>query len=337
MDDYVRSRAGPMDVDASDTEWVTTSSTAQNGALLATTSALRSRPSQANLSATSTQQSTTGTPVKKDEQRSNSNSTGMANSPFKIAQHIFNSNAGTAKNENEHPNHPSPMSTPASSNRHSPARSVGSAGSLRRRNLMLGRPFFARRHHQAIDSGRDDKSNTALTTTSYDVYWPFVLMGYLQLAFNLAVVSALLYLAISFYLTIRRDVELKVSERISALLSEIAVCRKQYAANRCDPHLRVPAIEAACVQWEACMQRNPTLVSRAKLSAETFAEIIEGFVEPISYKTMVFVVTAVGGAVFVSNLAFVVARGRIRRSSGGAPSGGAAGTSDAQRAIVPFH
>lgn len=336
MDDYVRSRAGPMDVDSSDTEWITTSSTAQNGTLRATTSTLRSRPSQASLSTASPQHSTAGTPAKRDEQQGGSSTgAGMTNSPFKIAQHIFSNSA--ARNENEHPNQPSPASTPASSSRHSPVRSVGSAGSLRRRNLMLGRPFFARRHHQAVEGGKSEKPTAALATPSYGVYWPFVLMGYLQFAFNLAVVSALLYLAASFYLTIRRDVELKVSERISALLSEIAVCRKQYTANRCDPHLRVPAIEAACAQWEACMQRNPTLVSRARLSAETFAEIIEGFVEPISYKTMVFVVTAVGGAVFVSNLAFVVARGRIRRSSAGTPNDGAAGASAAERAIVPFH
>jgi hypothetical protein len=35
------------------------------------------------------------------------------------------------------------------------------------------------------------------------------------------------------------------------------------------------------------MNRDPTVVGRAKVSAETFAEIINSFIEPISYKTMV--------------------------------------------------
>lgn len=35
------------------------------------------------------------------------------------------------------------------------------------------------------------------------------------------------------------------------------------------------------------MNRDPTQVGRARVSAETFAEIINSFIEPISYKTMV--------------------------------------------------
>ena len=60
------------------------------------------------------------------------------------------------------------------------------------------------------------------------------------------------------------------------------------------------------------MNRNPTLVSKAKLTAETFAEIIEGFIEPISYKTMVFVMMAGFGGVLLSNLAFSLARGKVK-------------------------
>lgn len=35
------------------------------------------------------------------------------------------------------------------------------------------------------------------------------------------------------------------------------------------------------------MNRDPTVVGRARVSAETFAEIVNSFIEPISYKTMV--------------------------------------------------
>lgn len=72
------------------------------------------------------------------------------------------------------------------------------------------------------------------------------------------------------------------------IMSEISQCSKQYVENRCSPELRVPAMERACLTWETCMKRNPSVVGRAKLSAETFAEIINGFIEPISYKTMVW-------------------------------------------------
>jgi hypothetical protein len=46
-------------------------------------------------------------------------------------------------------------------------------------------------------------------------------------------------------------------------------------------------MEKACLAWEKCMNRDPTVVGRARVSAETFAEIVNSFIEPISYKTMV--------------------------------------------------
>ncbi len=71
------------------------------------------------------------------------------------------------------------------------------------------------------------------------------------------------------------------------IMSEIAHCSKQYIENRCSPELRVPAMEKSCMAWEACMKRDPSTIGRAKLSAETFAEVINSLVDPISYKTMV--------------------------------------------------
>ena len=59
------------------------------------------------------------------------------------------------------------------------------------------------------------------------------------------------------------------------------------------------------------MRRDPSVVGRAKLSAETFAEIINGFIEPISYKTMVFILMALFGTIFLSNYAFSMARNRV--------------------------
>jgi len=119
------------------------------------------------------------------------------------------------------------------------------------------------------------------------MYMPLVIMGYLQAAFNAILIAGVLYCLLQFFLTVRRDVQIKVEEQLSGILREIANCSKQYVENRCSPELRVPAMEKACISWESCMKRDPSVVGRAKLSAETFAEIINGFIEPISYKTMV--------------------------------------------------
>lgn len=134
---------------------------------------------------------------------------------------------------------------------------------------------------------------------------------YLQVAFNVVMISAVLYCVAQFFLTIQRDVQIKVNEELSTIMTEISQCAKQYVENRCSPELRVPAMEKACTSWENCMKRDPSVVGRAKLSAETFAEIINSFIEPISYKTMIFMLTALFGTIFLSNYAFSIARNRV--------------------------
>ncbi|CAG8475716.1 16580_t:CDS:2 [Acaulospora colombiana] len=89
---------------------------------------------------------------------------------------------------------------------------------------------------------------------------------------------------------------------------------------------RVPALEDACKRWEkypfqefkkklplplsivflnssllvgTCMNRDPTVFARAKVSAEAFGEIINNLMEQFSYKTMLFMV-AIVIAIFVS-------------------------------------
>lgn len=81
--------------------------------------------------------------------------------------------------------------------------------------------------------------------------------------------------------------DLRSREVATETLAEMAVCAREYKENRCDRSSRVPAMETVCENWEKCMKQDPTKVGRAKVSAYTFAEILNNFVEPISIKTMV--------------------------------------------------
>jgi hypothetical protein len=72
------------------------------------------------------------------------------------------------------------------------------------------------------------------------------------------------------------------------LAEKIATCAQLYEINKCFPiSQRVPALAQHCADWESCMQRDPTGVGRAKVVAETIGEVINSFVEPISWKTLV--------------------------------------------------
>lgn len=80
------------------------------------------------------------------------------------------------------------------------------------------------------------------------------------------------------------------------MMSEMALCSRQYHDNRCHPDQRVPAMEKVCMEWETCMSRDPSTTSRARLHAETIAEILNGFFGAISTKTYIFMI---GGTVLV--------------------------------------
>ena len=49
--------------------------------------------------------------------------------------------------------------------------------------------------------------------------------------------------------------------------------------------------EKACLAWEACMERDVVVVGKARVVAEILAEVINGFVDVISIKTMVSLFT----------------------------------------------
>lgn len=115
---------------------------------------------------------------------------------------------------------------------------------------------------------------------------PSIIAKYLQVFFNAAILGGCLYMFWSFYATIRADVDRASEDAMAEVLAEMATCSKNYIDNRCAADTRLPALESVCSNWELCMNRDPSAVKRARLSAHTFAEIFNSFVEPISLKTM---------------------------------------------------
>lgn len=128
----------------------------------------------------------------------------------------------------------------------------------------------------------------------------------------------------------------KICFNLVDIMSEISHCSKQYIENRCSPELRVPAMEKACMAWETCMKRDPSTTGRARLHAETFAEVINSLVDPISYKTMLFILLGVFGAMFISNYAFNAARHRAAAESATKSASAVFPGSSAVTPVSPF-
>lgn len=128
--------------------------------------------------------------------------------------------------------------------------------------------------------------------------------SYIQVFFNFSLILVCLYLLVLFILTVQRDVEhrvseysmgtpglplvcrLKLSEPFPDVVQDIAQCAMHYKANLCETN-PIPAMMHQCSAWRTCMDRDPSKIGRAKVVAEMIAEVVNGFVEPISWKTLV--------------------------------------------------
>ncbi|ANB15815.1 Brl1p [Sugiyamaella lignohabitans] len=139
---------------------------------------------------------------------------------------------------------------------------------------------------------------------------PYVISTYLQLFFNISVLCVFLYLASSTVVSFWRDVDKKISLHSRTVLNDISRCTREYFENDCRPGLRAPALEELCTRLEICMDQDPEAIHRLPLNAELFAEIINSFIEPFSFRSLFVSVFTILGVVYMSNFAFGFLRAR---------------------------
>lgn len=116
---------------------------------------------------------------------------------------------------------------------------------------------------------------------------PNVLSIYAQMAINFFIAGLTVFGVYTFWMTVRADVDKASDDERALVLAEIARCARDYVDNRCGSNQRLPALQIPCEGWEHCMNRDPNSIGRARVSAHTFAQIFNSFIEPISYKAMV--------------------------------------------------
>ncbi|KAF8760919.1 ATPase GET3 [Rhizoctonia solani] len=129
-------------------------------------------------------------------------------------------------------------------------------------------------------------------------YAPHILLGYVRVIFNTSLILGFLYILVIIIVTVRRDIEDNISVYMGENAAQITQCTSQFTLNKCEKEdERVPHMKQFCDEWARCMKRDASIVGRTRIAAETLAEVVNGFVEPITWKTLGF---------SVSTLAFLV-------------------------------
>ncbi|KAE9977435.1 hypothetical protein BLS_001418 [Venturia inaequalis] len=135
---------------------------------------------------------------------------------------------------------------------------------------------------------------------------PHTLSFYVQFFFDFLIAAGVLYVIYSMWSAVSGDVDKKAQEAVAEFRVEMAGCARQWQENQCDPAKFnvAPALINLCADWKKCFEKDPQSVGRAKVSAHTFAEILNSFVEPISFKAFVFSLVAVITLVALNHMAF---------------------------------
>lgn len=175
----------------------------------------------------------------------------------------------------------------------------------RRRNKALGRQVQVDsedesdrptgREEEPVDRKRSDQKPSRLSSFS-DFFTlleahpnvPGILSWWAQLVVNLSLFSLAVYVVFGFVSAIRTEFDHAAEEASDSILAEMATCARSYVDNKCAGGSRLPALETVCENWERCMNRDPAKIGRAKVSAHTMAIIINSFIDPISWKAIVW-------------------------------------------------
>ncbi|KAL0223871.1 hypothetical protein P9112_003261 [Eukaryota sp. TZLM1-RC] len=119
---------------------------------------------------------------------------------------------------------------------------------------------------------------------------PVVISGYIRLVFNIFCLICLIAALVVFFFALRGDITLRTARSMESLLQEIAQCEKDFVESNCATiKSGGAALSALCHQWQLCMNRDPSKIEITSISVKAVAEAVNSFVEPITYKTMVFV------------------------------------------------
>ncbi|GAA5851361.1 hypothetical protein JCM8547_004218 [Rhodosporidiobolus lusitaniae] len=135
---------------------------------------------------------------------------------------------------------------------------------------------------------------------------PYVLLGYLQFGSLALLAILILSLLLLFLYTLYHDIQARLSSLTVELRAEIIQCAKAYVDNRCAPETRIPAMESRCAGWEECMNREIVVVGKTRVVAETLAEVVNGFVDVLNLKTMLFVILTLGLTIYGSSIALSI-------------------------------
>lgn len=154
-----------------------------------------------------------------------------------------------------------------------------------------GKNFEALKKGHGAFSWFYDTCRNTLNARNVAIF-PYIIIGYLRLLFHLTWFLCLIWSIWSLYSVIMNDITIKINNETNLILQEIERAKFLFSENKCFKEEVVknsPALASLCSEWkETIGQKDPrSRIPHGRLTAETFAELLNSFVEEISFRSLV--------------------------------------------------
>ena len=152
----------------------------------------------------------------------------------------------------------------------------------------------SRKHRQPLlqttTQQTSKNSSSWLEWAAFFFHLTRVSVTWLHYTLQLLLISTAIYSLLSLALSFRSDLHIKAHAHRTLLLQKKEECGRSYESNKCWPLVnRPPALQEKCEEWGECMRMDvDAVVPWSKLIAKTLADTVEGFVEGVSWRTLLF-------------------------------------------------
>ena len=140
------------------------------------------------------------------------------------------------------------------------------------------------------NNNNEKKTSKSVDSTTRTFYLasvvPNIILKYVQLMLNIAIIGLLIYGALCAWEVIKEDLERHMAQQRIVNAENVMQCYKDYTRNDCESLSHIPALDAICAEWKICMEKDPNTMLRTQESVAMAAECLNRFFETISTRTL---------------------------------------------------
>ncbi|ELA48218.1 hypothetical protein VCUG_00259 [Vavraia culicis subsp. floridensis] len=142
--------------------------------------------------------------------------------------------------------------------------------------VKRSRPNCAPSSPTSVESGKGNNARV-----------PFLVSAYALMSFNLLIIAILSFTIIKTFFVLRNDIRIRIDNEFADLLYLIEDSKYKYEVNRCGC-IDIPAMRKDCMIWKNNMSKSRSDVEVMKIVMDCFGDMIDRFLERISWKFFIF-------------------------------------------------